>query len=141
MSVTKTFVDTNVLVYSVDQGAGAKRTRAHQVLAELKLTGFVLNTQVLQEFYVTATRKLPQPLTPSVALEIVRNLLALVVVPADGPLVLQSIELAQRHQISLWDALIVRSALSAGCTRLLTEDLQDGQRIEGLLIENPFRGL
>lgn len=137
----KTFVDTNVLVYAVDSESPAKQQRAHEILEQLRISGFVISAQVMQEFYVNTTRKLPRPLPPELALRALYELKDFVVVPTDADLVLEGIELAQRHQLSLWDALIVKSALAAGCTRLLTEDLQDGQRFGGLEIENPFRGL
>lgn len=137
----KLFIDTNVLVYYFDSDEPAKQARARTLLDSRTRARFVLSTQVLQEFYVSVTRKLAQPLPPSVAFDTVRDLMAMQIVPIDGPFILESIQLAQKTQLSLWDALVVQAALTAGCSRLLTEDLQDGQKIGSLEIENPFRGL
>ena len=134
------FVDTNVLVYLFDADAPEKQARAKQIL-ELDGVGgdLVLSTQVLQEFYVTVTRKLETPVAPREALELTRLLSALYVVQTDTQMILDAIVFSQRHVISLWDGLILQAALQAGCKRLLTEDLQDGWTVQGLRIENPFR--
>jgi predicted nucleic acid-binding protein len=133
------FVDTNVLVYAHDIHAGVKHTVARDVLARLwDSQQGVLSTQVLQEFYVTVTRKLPRPLDRATA----RALLAVYAAWPVHSITIDAIraatELEERHQLSFWDALIVSSAFSAGAIRLLSEDLQTGQTIEGILVENPF---
>ena len=138
----RTFIDTNVLVYAFDADEPAKRARAHEILlshgGEREL---VLSTQVLQEFYVSVTRKLGAPLSPEEALANTRDLTALPVIQLDSQTVLRAIELVQAHQVSLWDALILRAAVSAGCVEVLTEDLQDGWRVEGLTVRDPFAGI
>ena len=98
----------------------------------------LLSTQVLQEFYVTVTRKLAVPLEPDTAETVVRNFSALPVVNVDGERVLTAINRSCRLQFSFWDALIIEAAIAGGAERLLTEDLQHGQSIDGLQIENPF---
>ena len=139
MSVS-TFVDTNVLVYRFDNDEPAKQARAREILdTEGKGRDLVLSTQVLQEFYVSVIRKLSRPLAESDALEAVRHLTALSVVHVDVELITIAIIFSQEHKISFWDALIVATARSAGCRELLTEDLQDGWRIDGLEVVNPFR--
>lgn len=141
-SANRTFVDTNVLVYAFDSDARGKRARASEILdshgGEREL---VISTQVLQEFYVTVTRKLGAPLTPEGALASVRDLAKLPVVQIDPSAVLRAIELAQAHQVSLWDALILRAAADAGCDEVLTEDLHDGWQVVGVTVRNPFTGL
>lgn len=133
------FVDTNVLVYAVDDSEPAKRDRARQLLsAEDAGTRLVLSTQVLCEFYVVATRKLERPMTPDDAAEAVRELSKLAIVGADTSLVADGIRLSRTTQISLWDALIVAAAKVAGCEQVLTEDLSHGTEIDGVRIENPF---
>jgi predicted nucleic acid-binding protein len=97
-----------------------------------------LSTQVLQEFYVAGTRKLTQPLAPHDAEQVVRDLAALPVVPVDTRMILAAIERSRHSRFSFWDALIIEAALASGAGRLLTEDLQHGQQIDGLRIENPF---
>jgi len=97
-----------------------------------------LSTQVLQEFYVVATRKLATPMPRPAAREIVALYGEWPVVQVDVPLVLGASELEERHRLSFWNALIVEAANRSGATRLLTEDLQHGREIEGITIENPF---
>lgn len=101
---------------------------------------FVLSTQVLQEFYVNATRKLARPLTPERAAARGRDFSQLPLVRVDEGLVLLAIERHQEASLSFWDALIVETALDAGAGTLLTEDLQHGRKFDGLCIENPFVG-
>jgi predicted nucleic acid-binding protein len=134
----RTFVDTNVLVYLFDSDEPAKRETARRVLEE-EGDGLVLSTQVLQEFYVTVTRKLGRPLPEAEAEAAARDLSALDVVETDLPLVLRSIGTSRDARISLWDALVVEAARSRGCTRLLSEDLQHGRQFGPVRVENPFR--
>ena len=132
------FLDTNVLVYLFDDDEPRKQQRAWEVF-ELAASGdAITSTQVLQEFYVTATRKLATPVPPEEAELVVRQLARLPIVEVDSSLVLSAIGSSRRHRISFWDALIVQAALAGGCRRLLTEDLQAGSRFETLTVENPF---
>lgn len=134
------FVDTNVLVYADDLDSGAKRDRARQVLRDLLERGEgVVSTQVLQEFFVTSTKKLG--VEPSAARRKVELLAAMDVVKIDLEMILGAIDLHRLHSLSFWDALILRAASLAGCGVLLTEDLQHNQVIDGVRIENPFLGL
>jgi predicted nucleic acid-binding protein len=134
-----TFVDTNVLAYAHDRSETGKQSVAQAQLGTLwrNRTG-VLSTQVLQEFYVVATRRLPAPMHRTTARRIVTLYAEWPVVQADVPLILAASELQERHTLSFWDALIVESARRAGATRLLTEDLQHGRVVSGVTIENPF---
>ncbi len=135
------FVDTNILVYLFDAGAPEKRARARAALEALTLNGgFVVSTQVLQETYVVLTRKLSPPLSGEAARNVVLGLAENPCVSMDSGLVLNAIDIANRHRLSLWDALILAAAKAAGCTRLLTEDLATGATLEGVLIESPFPG-
>jgi predicted nucleic acid-binding protein len=140
MNESRTFVDTNVLVYAVDRQAASKRARALTILVELG-SSLVVSTQVIQEFYVAATRKLSRRLPIDEAERRVEELLQTDVVVIDPRLIRQAISLSKDHQLSFWDALIVQAAQSRGCTRLLTEDLQDGRRFGTLRVEDPFAGL
>jgi len=133
----RVFINTNVIVYADDLDAGAKRERAREILQQVLIDGNgVVSTQVLQEFFVAATRKL------GVAAEIARRKVELLarldVVTIEPSLILDAIDLHRLHPISFWDALIVQSAVASGCRRLLTEDLQSGRNIGGVQIENPF---
>jgi predicted nucleic acid-binding protein len=136
------FADTNVLVYLFDGDSPAKRERARQIMATEGVEGrLVISTQVLQEFYVAVTRKLAEPLSPPDALAALDSLQHLPVGTIDRSLVRSAAEVSIRHRVSFWDGLILESARSAGCGILLTEDLQDGWRVAGLRVENPFRDL
>jgi predicted nucleic acid-binding protein len=133
----RVFIDTNVLVYADDLDAEAKRDKAQRVLREAMAGGHgVLSTQVLQEFFVIATRKLG--IDPEVARRKVELLSTLDVVRIELDEILAAIDLHRLHSLSFWDSLIVRCAATAGCSRLLSEDLQHGRTIAGVKIENPF---
>lgn len=133
----RVFLDTNVLIYADDADAGDKRVRAQRTLRDAIVSGTgVISTQVLQEFFVVATRKLGVDVAD--ARRKVELLSSLDVVRIRSDDILAAIDLHRLHSFSFWDALILRCALVAGCMRLLTEDLQDGQVIEGLTIHNPF---
>lgn len=136
--MSRTFLDTNVVVYAVDREDDAKRQVAIGAIAGLSAGGGVLSTQVLAEFYVAATRKIAHPLTHAEGARAVTWLAGFEVVPHDAALVRAAVDLRERAGISLWDALILRAAATAGCERVLTEDLNHGQVIDGVRIENPF---
>jgi predicted nucleic acid-binding protein len=134
-----TFVDTNVLVYAHDRSETRKQPIAQALLDVLWRTrSGVLCTQVLQEFYVVATRKFDPPMRRGAAREIVALYGEWPIVQVDVALILAASKLEERHAFSFWDALVVEAARRCGATRLLTEDLQAGRRIGGISIENPF---
>jgi predicted nucleic acid-binding protein len=135
-----TFVDANVLLYAYDASETVKQPVAQAVLEGLwhARTG-VVSTQILQEFYAVATSKLKQPMRPARVREIVALYSAWPVVLIEPPLILTASHVAEKHRLSFWDALIIEAARAGGAVRLLTEDLNDGQSIEGIRIENPFR--
>jgi len=136
----RVFVDTNVLIYAHDLDAGQKRERAVSILSDLwEQENGVISVQVLQEFYVNVTRKIHDPLAPAAARGIIKNYLSWQIAPNDPSTVLLASEIAERNQLSFWDALIVASASLSGTERILSEDLNHGQVIEGIVIENPFR--
>ena len=135
----RTFVDTKILVYAHDLDAGKKRGLAKQVITELwENRSGVLSTQVIQEFYVTLTRKIPAPLKKSTVIRIIKSFLNWEIVINDAPTILQACEIEETYNLSFWDALIVSAAYSRNVTTILTEDLNHGQRVEGILIVNPF---
>jgi predicted nucleic acid-binding protein len=137
--MTPEFVDTNVLIYAYDPSAGERHARALELVGELgRERRGALSVQVLQEFFVTVTLKLTATVTAEEALT---SLAVLSRWQAHAPLpqdVLVAARLADEHQLSFWDAMIVRSAQSLGCSKLWTEDLNHGQRIGGVQIVNPF---
>jgi predicted nucleic acid-binding protein len=134
-----TFVDTNVIAYAHDRSEHRKEAIAQAKPDALwrDRTG-VLSTQVLQEFYVAATRKFDPPMPRGGARAVVEVYAEWPVVQIDVLLLLAASALEERHTLSFWDALIVEAARRSGATRLLTEDLQPGRRIGGVSIENPF---
>jgi predicted nucleic acid-binding protein len=137
----KTFIDTNVLMYAHDVAAGAKHQIAETVLRELwsERTG-VLSVQVLQEFYVNVTRKIPVPLSKEAARQVVSNY-EIWCTETTSAEVSAAFRIEDESRIGFWDALIVSSAAKSGATRLLSEDFNAGQRIAGIVIENPFSGI
>jgi predicted nucleic acid-binding protein len=134
----RSFFDTNILVYADDKRAGAKQSRAIDLVAEHRRDGTgVVSIQVLQEYFVTVTRKL------SVDAPLARRKVEIlsefdVVAPEVGD-ILAAIDLHRLHGFSFWDALIVRSAQQGGCSVLLSEDFQDSRGIDGIQVVNPFR--
>jgi predicted nucleic acid-binding protein len=133
------FVDTNILVYARDAGEPVKQARAMDVLRVLWETrrGRV-SLQVLQEYYVTVTCKLKPGLPQEDARDDVIALLAWRPLATSGSTLTKAWEIEDRFGFSWWDSLIVASALENRCQLLLSEDLQDGQQIDGLRILNPF---
>jgi len=135
----KVFVDTNILIYAHDLDAGQRNTLSADILRDLWENRIgIISTQVLQEFYVNVTRKIENPLPKSKARGIIESYLAWPVELNDAKTVLAASEIEERHMLSFWDALIVASARNADAEKILTEDLNHGQQIEGILIENPF---
>jgi len=134
------FVDSNVLIYAHDRSAGAKRDRAVAIFGQLwsERTG-CLSVQVLQEFFVTVTRKLRTPVARAQAREVVRAYSPWVLNPTTPQTVLRATEVGEAAGIGFWDALIVASAEQVGAGILYSEDLNDGQVIAGVRVVNPFK--
>jgi len=138
----RSFVDTNVLVYAHDEDAGDRHAVAARLVAELWETrGAVISTQVLQEFYVNATRKIPTPIPRGLARQIVKTYAAWQTEIVGPPEMQIASELEEQHQLSFWDALIVAAAVKGGAATILTEDMSAGRSISGVLIENPFSSI
>lgn len=135
--MTRVFFDTNVLVYADDASDMRRKSIAENAIADaLRNSTGVISTQVLQEYFAVATRKLG--VTSERARVKVELFAKLDVVVIDAPLIFAAIDTHRLRALSIWDALIVRAAIQAGCRRLFTEDLQHGQAFEGLRVENPF---
>jgi len=134
----RSFLDTNVLVYTDDKAAPAKqRIALDLVSAHLRDHTGVVSLQVLQEYFVTITRKLH--VAPQIARRKVELLAEFDVAAPDVGDILAAIDLHRLHSLSFWDALVLRSAKRAGCSVLLSEDMQDAREIDGVRIVNPFR--
>lgn len=135
----KTFVDTNIIIYAYDVTAGVKHQTARRILKELWESGLgVLSTQILQEFFVNVVQKIPKPIDVDRAEYIVKDFLAWEIVVNDGPAVLEAITICKKYKYSFWDSLVINAAVKGGAKIILTEDLSEGQVIEGIRIQNPF---
>jgi predicted nucleic acid-binding protein len=134
----RTFFDTNILIYADDKDEPVKRRRSVNLVEEHRRarTG-VVSPQVLQEYFVTATRKLR--LDPAIARRKVELLSEFDVSFPEISDILAAIDLHRLHDFSFWDALILRTAKQAGCSILLSEDMQAGREVDGLRIVNPFQ--
>ena len=135
----KVFVDTNILIYAHDLDAGQKNAISSAVIKDLwQNRSGIISIQVLQEFYVNVTRKIPNPLPKPKAREIIESYLAWDVELNEVITILAASEIEERYNLPFWDALIVAAACNAKADKIITEDLNHGQMIEGILIENPF---
>jgi predicted nucleic acid-binding protein len=134
----RSFFDTNVLIYADDKAVPRKQRRALDLITEHRRahTG-VVSLQVLQEYFVTVTRKLH--VESSIARRKVELLAEFHVAVPDVADILAAIDLHRLHSLSFWDALAIRSAKQSGCTVLFSEDMQHTRDLDGLQILNPFR--
>ena len=133
------FIDTNVLLYAYDPGAGEKHERSRKLVQELALDKQAATSiQILQEFYVNATQKIAARLKPYEAQERIEAFsLWTVHKPKPGDVVAAS-EISEETRISFWDAMVVRSAGELGCRTLWSEDLNDGQEVAGVKVKRPW---
>ena len=138
----KSFFDTNVLVYPFDDDSPRKKVAVQQIFKKDNSAGYILfSTQVLQELYVTLTRKTQARCTPDQAIQYLQDLAEWPLFEVDYSAILRAAELSRDAQLSFWDALIVVAAARSGAARLYTEDLSHGQEILGVAIVNPFHGI
>ena len=133
------FFDTNILVYAHDPRDPVKQARAVDLVADAMEGGtIVTSVQVLGEFFNTVTRRIPNPLSNEEAEEIVNLFSTLPVMGLDMALVQRAITTCRRYQVSYWDALIIAAAERAGCSGIISEDLNVGQTYHGVTVSNPF---
>ena len=134
------FLDTNILVYAYDGADPAKQESARQIIRNgITEETAVLSAQVLGEFFTVVTSRIPVPITAEQAEEVLDILSVLPVVEIDFRLVRRATGIHRLYGINYWDSLIVAAAQSAGCTQILTEDLNTGQSYQDILAVNPFR--
>lgn len=133
----RSFLDTNILVYTDDADSPEKSRQAIDLVEDaMRSNQGVISTQVLQEYFVAATRKLNvDVVTAKRRTQLFFRLNVVHITPDD---VLSAIDLHQLHRLSYWDSLILHAARKAGCSILLSEDMNHGQNIEGIRIQNPF---
>lgn len=133
----RVFLDTNILVYADDRDSPEKQIAALNLIEECFTSRKgVISTQVLQEYFVAATRKLG--VSPEMARRKVELLASLEVVPINVESILAAIDLQRLHGHSFWDSLILQAAIGSGCTICFSEDLQHGRNLGRLKIVNPF---
>jgi predicted nucleic acid-binding protein len=136
MSV-RSFLDSNILVYTDDMASPAKRRKALDLVKLARGEGWgVVSTQVLQEYFAAATRKLG--VSADIARAKIEVFGRLDVATIEMPTILGAIDVHRLHAVSFWDGLIIQAARSSGCRILYTEDLQHGRRFDGLEVVNPF---
>ena len=142
MTVKATYllIDTNVLVYAHDPRDQTKQDRAIAILAHLaERQGVVLSTQVLAEFFVATTRRLPEPLTADEAqAQVERFLRFFPILDITGAIVLEACRGVRDHGLSFWDAQIWGTARLNGIPLILSEDFSDGRYLEAVRFRNPF---
>jgi predicted nucleic acid-binding protein len=135
------FLDTNILLYAHDLSAGSKHEISKHLVEELWQTGVgCVSLQVLQEFYVNVTRKIPRPLEHNLARQLVADISQWRLHVPDVDDVLQAIDLQNSYQLSFWDAMVLHSAARLGCNKLYSEDLSHGQIYGDVRVINPFVG-
>jgi predicted nucleic acid-binding protein len=133
------FVDTNILLYAIsrDPAEQEKAKQANGILADRDLA---LSVQVLQEFYVQATRaSRPDALEHSQAVRLIESFRRFPVQDLTSPIMMAALDARERFQISYWDAAIIEASRAMGCPQVLSEDLNDGQDYAGVRVVNPFR--
>jgi predicted nucleic acid-binding protein len=133
----KAFLDTNIIVYAQDADSPGKQRRSRELIEAVGRSGDgVVSTQVLQEFYVAATRKLGLP--PLAAKAVLKTLSVFETVQVSPGLIQDAIDCSILNGLSFWDALVLAAAASAGCVTVYSEDLNAGQTILGVRVENPL---
>ena len=133
----RVFIDSNVLAYAQDARSAAKQRASRALISALAGSGDgVISTQVLQEFYVTATRKLGVP--PLVAKGVLKTLAVFEIVQVSPMLIQEAVDCSILNQLSFWDSLILAAAAAAGCSTVYSEDLNPGQSILGVTVKNPL---
>jgi len=136
------FLDTNILIYAYDKQAEARHAVALDIVRSYwEHRGALISTQVLQEFYVNVTQKIPQPLTTTTARRLIEQYRVWPVVINTLESIIRASEIQERYEISFWDALIIAAAETGRAHTILSEDLSHNQYIEGIRLRNPFRSL
>jgi len=140
MSENKVFLDSNIIVYAYDRHEPEKLVKARSLLISgIAQENAVVSSQVLGEFFVVVTQRIKEPLSGDEAMRIIEILSVLPVVEIDLSLVKRAIETYKTYGISYWDSLILAAAEYTGCRKLVSEDLNDGQEYNGIVVENPFK--
>ena len=135
------FIDTNILVYANDRSELDKHEKAKQIILEgIVNDNIAVSTQVISEFYITITKKIKAPLSAHIAKKEILLLKNIDVVDIDFHCVIHAINITNDYKLSYWDSLIIAAAQKARCNVLYSEDLNVGQKIETITIQNPLLG-
>jgi len=137
----RVFLDTNIFAYAIDTAPSqiSKQGKARELIRQhIEMETGVISIQVLQEFFVVSTNKIPVPLSSIEALEFIQYISVLDTVIPSLDMVIAAVGLHQKHGFHFWDAMVIQSAMAANCNLLLSEDLQHGFQLGSLTIENPF---
>jgi predicted nucleic acid-binding protein len=135
--VSKIFIDTNLIVYTLDKSNANKQERARTVIREIVDVHLpVISTQVIKEIYVVAINKMKAD--PIIVKNIIHNFRNMEIVTNDIELIEQAIDISVISQVSFWDSLIIAAAEKAKCEYIFSEDLNPGQTYRGILVVNPF---
>jgi len=133
----RVFLDTNIFIYAQDAGSPDKQRKSREMIARLADSGDgVISTQVMQEFFVAATRKLG--VDPLVAKGVLKTFSVFDIVQVSAALIHEAVDCSILNQLSFWDSLILAAAASAGCSTVFSEDLASGQAILGVRVQNPL---
>jgi len=133
----RVFLDANIFVYAQDSGAQDKQRKSREIIATAADSGDgVVSTQVMQEFYLAATRKLG--VAPLAAKGVLKTFSVFEIVQVSAALIHEAVDCSILNQLSFWDSLILAAAASAGCRTILSEDLNPSQTILGVKVHNPF---
>jgi predicted nucleic acid-binding protein len=133
------FLDTNILLYSISRDPNETRKR-EQAITLLDQDGGALSVQVLQEFYVQATRpSRPDPIPQPIAVALIHTWMRFAVQDITASILTQALDIKAKHSFSYWDSAIIASARALGCRQLYSEDMAHGREVEGVVILNPFR--
>lgn len=136
-TVSKIFIDTNLIVYTLDKSNANKQERARTVIREIVDVHLpVISTQVIKEIYVVAINKMKAD--PIIVKNIIHNFRNMEIVTNDIELIEQAIDISVISQVSFWDSLIIAAAEKAKCEYIFSEDLNPGQTYRGILVVNPF---
>jgi predicted nucleic acid-binding protein len=134
----KIFLDSNILTYAQDKGSPDKRRKSREIIMELAGSGDgVISTQVMQEFYVAATRKLG--VDPLAAKSVLKTFAVFEVIQITPDLIQEAVDCSILNVLSFWDSLVLAAAAAADCSTLYTEDLNPGQFVLGVTVQNPFQ--
>ena len=139
MKDDKIFIDTNVLVYAFDISAGIKHEKAKNIIENCwRLENGIISAQVLEEFFVCLTKKIPSHIDSIIVKQIIKDFLKWRTAAIDGDMILEAIDISIRHKFSFRDSLMIASAISGGANIIFSEDISDSQTIDGIVIKNPF---